>query len=120
MDVDDFETHEPEEWWQMLSLFILPNHRGKGLANNLCREALNYLKICRQQPPSVHVRLMVKPENHATVRLYQQLGFVHVGNCTLVEALVANGDAGFLTRDISGEKYSARNGLVMICCLSRS
>ncbi|KAF9889187.1 hypothetical protein FE257_007676 [Aspergillus nanangensis] len=109
----------PRELWQMLSLFTLPEHRGQGLGKRLCREALDYLFSDRRGKkgggsPEVWVRLMVKPENHATVRLYRGLGFENVGVCTLAEALVANGDEHLLPKDTSGEKYTTRSGLIML------
>ncbi|OKL61905.1 hypothetical protein UA08_02623 [Talaromyces atroroseus] len=107
--------HGGKELWQMLSLFTLPAHRGRGLGKKLCQEALDYLSFSyRGDPREFWVRLMVKPENHATVRLYRNLGFEVCGRCTLAEALIANGDKDLLPDDISGEKYSARSGLIMI------
>lgn len=115
--LDDAE----EERWQMLSLFVLPSHRGKGIAKDLCREALQYLISYRPHPAHVRVRLMVKPENQATVRLYRQLGFVEAGRCTLAEALIANGDADLLPEGYEGDaKYSVRSGLIMMVDLSRN
>lgn len=111
---------EAEELWQMLSLFTLPDHRGQGLGKKLCQVALNYLASCRQSPREVWVRLMVKPENHATVSLYRGLGFIKVGKCTLPEAVVANGDKDLLPKDIGGEKYSSRSGLIMMLEFCRS
>jgi ribosomal protein S18 acetylase RimI-like enzyme len=109
-----------EELWQMLSLFTLPDHRGQGLGKRLCQEALKYLASYRLSPSKVWVRLMVKPENHATVSLYRGLGFAEAGKCTLAEALIANGDKDLLPEDISGEKYSSRGGLIMILEICRS
>lgn len=103
-----------EERWQMLSLFTLPEHRGHGLGANLCREALDYLQNYQKLPQTVQVRLMVKPENKITVNLYQRLGFVKAGRCTLAEALIANGDEHILPSDLSSTKWSARSGLIMI------
>ncbi|KPM35715.1 hypothetical protein AK830_g10866 [Neonectria ditissima] len=103
---------DEEEKWQMLSLFTLPEHRGQGLGQKLCQEALSYLRE-NGQAPSALVRLMVKPQNTATVRLYQKLGFETVGKCTLAEALLANGDAHLLPRDVTDVKYSTRSGLIM-------
>lgn len=103
----------------MLGLFTLPDHRGKGVAKLLCQEALGYLRSYRQQHAAVSVRLMVKRENRVAVKLYQELGFVHAGNCTLAEALTANGDVEFLPEDISDEKYSTKTGLVLIARISR-
>ncbi|PYI00918.1 hypothetical protein BO78DRAFT_401753 [Aspergillus sclerotiicarbonarius CBS 121057] len=109
-----------KELWQMLSLFTLPEYRGQGLGKELCREALDYLSSDREAPREVWVRLMVKPENHATVHLYRGLGFAEVGKCTLAEALIANGDRDLLPKDISGEKYSSRSGLIMMLQIGRS
>jgi RimJ/RimL family protein N-acetyltransferase len=103
----------------MLSLFTHPEHRGQRLGLKLCQEALDYLKSYRDRPSAVRVRLMVKPDNHATVGLYKRLGFEESGKCTLAEALVANGDAALLPEDISGAKYSARSGLVMTADIFR-
>lgn len=101
------------ELWQMLSLFNLPEHRGRGLGKRLCQEALLYLEKERHAS-SLVVRLMVKPQNTATVRLYQSLGFEDVGRCTLAEALVANGDAKLLPDDYSTRsEYTTRGGLIM-------
>ncbi|RAL02358.1 GNAT family N-acetyltransferase [Aspergillus ibericus CBS 121593] len=110
---------EDQELWQMLSLFTLPDHRGQGLGKKLCREALDYLVSHREAEREVCVRLMVKPENHATVRLYQGLGFVEAGKCTLAEAFIATGDRELPPKDISGEKYSSRTGLIMMLEIRR-
>ncbi|KAE8168676.1 hypothetical protein BDV40DRAFT_2598 [Aspergillus tamarii] len=109
-----------QELWQMLSLFTLPDHRGQGLGKRLCQEALHYLAVYKGSPRKVWVRLMVKPENHATVSLYRGLGFVEAGKCTLAEAIVANGDKDLLPEDISGEKYNSRSGLIMMSEICRS
>ncbi|KAJ5246810.1 hypothetical protein N7468_001793 [Penicillium chermesinum] len=110
----DPRSDQEEERWQMLSLFILPEHQGGGLGGNLCREALGYLQHYQPSPPSVLVRLMVKVENQATVRLYQRLGFAVVGMSTLAEALIANGDGHLLPKDLSDTKYSGRRGGVIM------
>jgi ribosomal protein S18 acetylase RimI-like enzyme len=109
-----------QELWQMLSLFTLPDHRGRGLGKKLCQEALSYLASYKNSPRKVWVRLMVKPANHATVSLYQGLGFAEAGKCTLAEALIANGDKDLLPEDISGEKYTSRSGLIMMLEIQRS
>lgn len=108
-----------EERWQILSLFTLPEHRGNGLGGKLCLEALDYLQAYRPVP-SIHVRLMVKPDNHVTVKLYERLGFSTVGKCTLAEALRANGDGHLLPSDTSAAKYSSRMGLIMSREIHRS
>jgi hypothetical protein len=108
------------ELWQMLSLFTLPDHRGKGLGKRLCQEALSYLTSYKDSPREVWVRLMVKPENQATISLYRGLGFAEAGKCTLAEAMVANGDKELLPENISGEKYTSRSGLIMTLVIRRS
>jgi GNAT superfamily N-acetyltransferase len=109
-----------QELWQMLSLFTLPDHRGRGLGKKLCQEALSYLASYKDSPRELWVRLMVKPENHATVSLYRGLGFGESGKCTLAEALVANGDKDLLPDSISGKKYTSRSGLIMMLEIHRS
>ncbi|KAJ5380252.1 uncharacterized protein N7496_002680 [Penicillium cataractarum] len=109
-----------QELWQMLSLFTLPDHRGRGLGKRLCQEALSYLASYKDSPRELWVRLMVKPENHATVSLYRGLGFAEAGKCTLAEALVANGDKDLLPENITGEKYTSRSGLIMMLEIRRS
>lgn len=108
-----------QERWQILSLFTLPEHRGNGLGGRLCQEALNYLRAY-QLSPQIQVRLMVKPENYVTVKLYERLGFSTVGKCTLAEALRANGDGHLLPTDTSSAKYSDRTGLIMAREMHRS
>lgn len=111
---------DEEERWQMLSLFTLPDRRGLGLGAKLCQSALDYLRSYRPLPYGIQVRLMIKPENHVTVKLYQRLGFTLAGRVTLVEALVANGDEHLLPEDRSSAKWSQRSGLIMVTRLSRS
>lgn len=113
------KADEEEERWQMLSLFTLPEHRGHGLGGKLCQEALNHLRSYRALPRGIQVRLMVKAGNRVTVELYRRLGFTHAGTATLVEALVANGDADLLPKDLGSAKYSDRKGLIMISRISR-
>ncbi len=102
-----------EERWQLLGLFLLPDHRGGGRGKQLCQAALDYLASYSAPPSKVHVRLMIKPDNQAIVRLYEGLGFTQTGKCTLAEAIRASGDGHLLPTDTSAEKYSSRSGLIM-------
>jgi ribosomal protein S18 acetylase RimI-like enzyme len=111
---------DEEEKWQMLSLYTLPTHRGKGLGKKLCQEAFKFLTAIQSNPPKVRVRIMVKPENHITLGLYPSLGFKDAGKCTLEEALRANGDAAMLPSGELGEKYTRRSGIIMDLALDRS
>ena len=62
---------------------------------------------------------MVKPENNAMVKLYEGLGFMHAGKCTLAEALKANGDGELVPVDGGGPKYQERSGLIMATTFER-
>ncbi|KAM3559800.1 hypothetical protein ARSEF4850_003956 [Beauveria asiatica] len=108
-----------EERWQLLALFLLPAHRGGGRGSRLCREALNRLRRRQPDPRTVHVRLMVKPDNQKIVQMYERLGFVHTGQCTLAEAMRAAGNGHFLPSDTSDPKYSNQSGIIMNMHLQR-
>ena len=43
---------EAEERWQLLSLFSLPEHRGRGLGRGLVKEALRWLRASRPSDES--------------------------------------------------------------------
>lgn len=65
-----------------------------------------YLISYRSEPRNILVRLMVSTEMYAT--FYEKLGFIGVGNCTLAEALIANGDGDILPEgDQEQEKFNA-------------
>ncbi|ETS85323.1 hypothetical protein PFICI_03348 [Pestalotiopsis fici W106-1] len=108
-----------EEKWQMLSLYTLPDYRGKSLGKRLCRAAFAYLVSLERAQSKVRVRIMVKPENTATLHLYKSLGFEDAGRCTLEEALRANGDSELLPHGDLPEKYTTRTGLIMDLSLNR-
>lgn len=110
---------DEEDRWQMLSLFILPDHQGRKLGQGLCRDVIKHLQETQRKARTV-VRLMVKPQNTTTVHLYEKLGFETVGKCTLAEALVANGDGHLLPEDITDARYSTRSGLIMIYTISKT
>jgi ribosomal protein S18 acetylase RimI-like enzyme len=106
---------DEEERWQLLGLYTLSSHRGRGVAKRLCAEAIKYLVEYRSEPKHVNVRLMVKWGMSAAVRLYQQLGFEEVGSCTLAEALIANGEGDLLPEGYQAEeKFCATSGHVMM------
>ncbi|KAJ5825663.1 Acyl-CoA N-acyltransferase [Penicillium riverlandense] len=113
-------SDKEEERWQMLSLFTLPEHRGRGLGSKLCQASLDHLRSYRSSPREIQVRLIVKAGNDVTVELYRRLGFIHAGRATLVEALIANGDEHLIPKERNSAKYSERQGLIMISRISRS
>lgn len=114
-------SDEETEKWQMLSLYTLPSHRGKKLGSRLCERAFEFLRERKGTggPRLVVVRIMVKPENVATLRLYGGLGFERAGLCTLEEALRANGDAELIPEGELGDTYTARTGIVMTLSMER-
>lgn len=119
---------EVQEKWQMLSLFTLSTYRGRGTGKRLCQAALQWLlesetrleegnehEIARE----VQVRIMIKPENTLVLKMYQDLGFVDYGRCTLAEALKANGDGDMIPVGGDDEKFHRRSGLIMALILHR-
>ncbi|KAK5994824.1 hypothetical protein PT974_03210 [Cladobotryum mycophilum] len=111
-------SDEEEERWQMLGLFSLPSHRGKGLAKLICRTAYDYLTSFEQGAPKVVLRIMVKPENTVTLNMYSSMGFADAGKCTLEEALRANGETDHIPENPS-EKFKTRSGIIMQLPLQR-
>ena len=111
---------DEEDKWQMLSLYTAPGHRGRGLGAQLCRTVFEHLARRRDASPRITVRIMVKPDNVATLGLYSGLGFVETGRCTLEEALRANGDGEMVPEGPLGPKYTTRTGIVMAMRMERS
>ncbi|KFY50575.1 hypothetical protein V496_09297 [Pseudogymnoascus sp. VKM F-4515 (FW-2607)] len=114
-------SDEEAEKWQMLSLYTLPSHRGMKLGSRLCEKAFEFLRSRNGTgTPQIVVRIMVKPENVATLRLYDGLGFERAGYCTLEEALRANGDTDLIPRETLDDQYTTRSGIVMLLHLARA
>ena len=60
---------------RILSIAVAPASRGRGIASQLMKVALDYFR--HQQVP--RVRLEVRPNNEAAIRVYKKLGFVEGG-----------------------------------------
>ena len=90
------------------------------MGKDLCREAFRYLTSLERLPKKVRVRIMVKPQNTVTLKMYGGLGFFDAGLCTLEEALRANGDSEFIPAGPLTEKYTSRSGIIMALELKRA
>ncbi|KAH8653555.1 hypothetical protein BX600DRAFT_515820 [Xylariales sp. PMI_506] len=101
-----------EERWQVLSLYVNPDFRGRGIANGICEEAFSWLlKTARRERERqlsssadgavaegvverLRLRTIIKSDNFASMAVFEKkLGFDRTGDATLAEALRANGDA---------------------------
>lgn len=63
---------------RILSVAVHPDHQGRGIGRRLCELALG--RLDRLGAPQV--RLEVRPDNTAALRLYERLGFRPVGTAT--------------------------------------
>lgn len=112
--------------WHLTSLFVLPQHRGRGLAAKLTLAAVRagssastLLDEAADQEPAGRVgsparfRLIVHPKNRPVVGLYEKLGFVVGGAYTQREAMIAMGDAAGIPSDAGGEEWEARTAIGM-------
>lgn len=105
-----------ESKWQMTAVYNSPVHRGKGIAKMLVQGAMDFAGEAGRVRDS-RVRIMIHPRNVVVKRLYEGLGFVDAGNCTLAEAYLSNGDAEMLPPDggvSESEKYHVRQGIIMM------
>jgi GNAT superfamily N-acetyltransferase len=108
---DDVETR-----WQMTAVFNIPMHRGKGIAKILISAALEFAGNESGKQQKSRTRIMIHPRNIAVKKLYEGLGFVDAGKCTLAEAYLSNGDANMLPLDGGASdpgKYHLRQGIIM-------
>ena len=101
--------------WQMTAVYNSPEHRGKGIAKMLISGALDFAEAADIQSQT-RVRIMIHPLNVVVKKLYDGLGFVDAGICTLAEAYISNFDDNMLPADLersNPEKYWLRRGLIM-------
>ncbi|KAL2693467.1 hypothetical protein Neosp_000027 [[Neocosmospora] mangrovei] len=108
---------EEEEKWQMLSLYVLPSHRGEGVAKLLCRKAIDHLRSLHHTAPRIRVRTMIAPDNQAACALFGSLGFSDAGLCTLAEGLRSNGEV--VPEGVLSAKYTTRAGIIMATTQNR-
>ena len=58
-------------YWWIQSMYLLPNHRGKGLMNELLQEVKNAAK----KEDAIELRLYVHKDNKRAIKAYQKAGF---------------------------------------------
>ena len=115
---------EEEKRWHLTSLFVLPEHRGRGLAAKLTLAAVQAglsISECSPQPLSgsqrvrltTRFRLIVHPNNKVVAGLYKKLGFVVGGLYTQKEAMIAMGDVAGVPEGAEGEKWDSRLAIGM-------
>lgn len=107
---DDMETK-----WQMAAVYNSPDHRGKGLAKMLIKAAAEFAEA-KGGKKNTRIRIMIKPDNVSVRKLYEGLGFVEAGRCTLAEAYISNLDENLVPADggkSNPERYLTRGGLIM-------
>jgi ribosomal protein S18 acetylase RimI-like enzyme len=118
------DSDEEEKRWHLTSLFVLPEHRGRGLAAKLTLAAVQAGLFISQDSLSpvpgsqgvrrtTRFRLIVHPNNKTVVGLYEKLGFVVGGLYTQREAMMAMGDAVGIPEDAEGEKWDTRLAIGM-------
>ncbi|KAL5341096.1 hypothetical protein BJX70DRAFT_359596 [Aspergillus crustosus] len=117
----DTTPENEEERWQLLGLYTLPTHRGKGVARSLCDEAVRYLIEDRTGPKNVVVRLIVRGTMSGVIRFYEQMGYEEVDRAALAEAMIANGEGDLLPGDYRDqERLWVRSGFVLVKRVSRA
>jgi ribosomal protein S18 acetylase RimI-like enzyme len=118
-----------ETRWHLTSLFVLPEHRGQGLAAKLTLAAVragSEASVARAGGMGIRgedgsvgattrFRLIVHPKNKSVVGLYEKLGFVVGGLYTQREAMAAMGDAAGIPSGAEGEKWDTRLAIGMEC-----
>ncbi|KAL6705179.1 hypothetical protein ACN47E_007284 [Coniothyrium glycines] len=108
-----------ETRWQLTSLFVLPTHRGRGLAKKITLAAIEYGSTVLVDDSSrvgrglVRFRLIVHPDNRDVAVMYSNMGFVDCARYTLREAYIANGDAKYIPAGAEAGKWDTRVGIGM-------
>jgi ribosomal protein S18 acetylase RimI-like enzyme len=99
----------------MTALYVLNDHRRRGLGDQLCKKAFEAIQEHRNGVGS-ELRIVIKPSNGIVVRMYERLGFeTRKGRSTLAEAIVASEGPAALPIDYTQNKaFFKRNGLIIV------
>ncbi|GAB7335394.1 hypothetical protein MBLNU13_g07768t2 [Cladosporium sp. NU13] len=102
-------------YWHMTALYVLNDHRRRGLGDQLCRKAFEVIQQHANGSGS-ELRIVIKPSNGIVARMYERLGFeTREGRSTLAEAIAASEGQGALPAAYAQkETYFRRNGLIMV------
>jgi ribosomal protein S18 acetylase RimI-like enzyme len=102
-------------YWHMTALYVLKDHRRRGLGDQLCKKAFEVIQEHRSDAGS-ELRIVIKPGNGIVARMYERLGFeTRKGRSTLAEAIVASEGPAALPVDYTlKEAFFERNGLIMV------
>jgi len=102
-------------YWHMTALYVLNEHRRRGLGDQLCRKAFEVIQQHGDGSVS-ELRIVIKPSNEIVARMYERLGFeTREGRSTLAEAIAASEGPGALPAGYAQkEAYFGRNGLIMV------
>lgn len=102
-------------YWHMTALYVLDEHRRRGLGDQLCRKAFEVIQEHANGAAS-ELRIVIKPGNGIVARMYERLGFeTREGRSTLAEAIAASEGSGALPVDYAKkEAYFGRKGLIMV------
>jgi len=102
-------------YWHMTALYVLKDHRRRGLGDQLCRKAFEVIHEYTKNVGS-ELRIVIKPGNGIVARMYERLGFeTKEGRSTLAEAIVASEGAAALPPDYAQkEAFCKRSGLIMV------
>ena len=108
-------TDSSAVYWHMTALYVLNDHRRRGLGDQLCRKAFEVIQEHGNGSAS-ELRIVIKPSNGVVARMYERLGFeTREGRSTLAEAIAASEGPEALPVDYAHkEAYFRRNGMIMV------